>query len=77
MTEEYRHPTEDGGTRKSEDSSTLADPGEPGAGEQVTEANAGEEVQADAVTREALPPQDLPRMLTLTNRMTRGNNSTA
>jgi hypothetical protein len=57
MTEEYQEPIEDEDARKSEDGSTFADPGEPGAEEQVTEANAGEEVQAAPVTQEALPPE--------------------
>jgi hypothetical protein len=57
MTEEYQEPIEDEDARKSEDGSTFADSGEPGAEEQVTEANAGEEVQAAPVTQEALPPE--------------------
>jgi len=57
MAEEYRDSFEDGDVKKSEDDSTPADPGEPGQEEQVAEANAGEEVQADPVTREVLPPE--------------------
>src|SRR6266567_1878856 len=57
MTEEYRDPLEDGDKGRREDGATFADPGEPGAEEQVTEANAGEEVQAAPVTQEALPPE--------------------
>jgi hypothetical protein len=57
MAEDHSDPIEDEDARMSEDGSRLAEPGSPGAEEQVTGANAGEEIQAAPVTQEALPPE--------------------
>ena len=52
MAEDYKDPIEDVG--KGEDGSISAGPGEPGVGEQATNAHAGEEAQA---AQQPLPPE--------------------